>query len=94
MDCFKVEKESEIHCLFTKIENKYSKVIYFHKYLGFYTCDMPLKARSILGGVLADEMGLGKVFLVFFIQLEINLTLIQTFILKIKDLGNFSMHTN
>ena len=28
--------------------------------MGLYTCDMPLKAKSILGGVLADEMGLGK----------------------------------
>jgi E3 ubiquitin-protein ligase SHPRH len=59
---FKIKDETDpkLHPLYVKIENKNSQLIYFHKYFGVFTTEMPLKQHSLAGGILADEMGLGK----------------------------------
>lgn len=50
----------EIHPLYIKLVNGKNDFVYYHKFYGIATKNMPLKLISLPGGILADEMGLGK----------------------------------
>ena len=60
MEAETVLENDELNPLYIEVVNSKSETIYYHKYLGLFTKEKPLKKPSLPGGILADEMGLGK----------------------------------
>lgn len=54
------DEKLNMHCLFVELTAYDGTKLYYNKYGGYFTKEMPLEILATPGGILADEMGLGK----------------------------------